>query len=354
MKTTADPTPSRSSRPTALGQIIAACLMALTCLMPALGLGLAASLTPTPALAQPPQVEPLPAWEWSRSDIQRMERMGQRAERRGNVFVVQSPHWEVNTDVSARFATEVAYYLEMFYVAIVADAEFRSLNDSVLPRVEIYADSRLLNQRLRAMPGAAGFFNISWDDDEDGDEDGDFDDAYLILGLGSRDNAEFPTFILSPQGDTLRHEATHALLQMAVGTNTAPSWFHEAYANYYQYWDTRLNSDENHRRIVSLIYADPFWQKTFEEKKTPRLEYVIRLRDGYSALNAGAGGGVNYAVFPTLYDAMRTERQAEAVRFSLLNRIKDDQTNYLVGRETSELETGWHRRLAAVYREFYR
>ena len=284
----------------------------------------------------------LDRWTWSDAEKQQMETLAGQGQRGRGLYVLETERWVVQTDISPRFAVEVATYLSIFedslrrserlFVGYASDARAEVV---ILKSASEYA-------KLQRIRGSAGHANWTFKGDE-------IDWMGMLLQTAD-DTQTLEAF----DRRTLNHETVHCMLQKVLGAHQAQSWLHEGCAVYYESWHPKRPAGEHPQYVRK--HADEARALAVSLRQTnaaPTAKSVFDLRSTALTWRRGAGTDtyLNYAKAMAMFDFLMYAPASGQTLATVLERIASDRGTHVLREEAEALEPGWRQWLREQYVE---
>jgi hypothetical protein len=163
---------------------------------------------------------------------------------RGGFHEVRSRHFLVKTDIDARFAAELAAFMDRMregFDALLPGTD-RVAAEGVVPLVVVYGDRE--DYRALSRDNSRGLFRWEYETRGGRRTMTEFAVYSYAAGPAERAFAGFPRTVLL-------HEGCHLLLQSRAGFETIPPWFQEGLAGVLEQWDLAEGIEANLARITA-------------------------------------------------------------------------------------------------------
>lgn len=288
-------------------------------------------------------------WIWTAKEKKQIAKLAKTAKEEAQadyngstMYVLESDHWLVKTEVSPEFTAETDLFYELFYDLFMENFKFKSdLEVKRKPEVIVF-NSEEKYQAQRQMPGSRGVF--TW-----GSQGGEITLFAIYTYADGRQQANFE-YMNHP---VLQHEGTHCLVQRLIGTRHMPYWLNEGLATYYEAWDLRRNEKENQTmRNARSDAPEALNRYCIQNKgKFPPLGTLLDLTtmDKWWLENDKEATHFHYALAESFLDFLFRDKKRVKLLAEMVQRFLADK-DILDEKEIAKLEPEWHKHLQKMRR----
>jgi hypothetical protein len=252
------------------------------------------------------------AWVWTPAQLTRVKQLKALIKKDGAFFVMDSPTWNVRSDVSEDFTAELAAFMEVFYQQLSDTLQIKAQPIPEKMKVTVFAAED--DYRKLFNNGTRGYFRWQFD------ASGKFTDFTLYSFVKEPAEREFAKFY----HPILQHEGTHMLLQRFAGKNKIPPFINEGIATWFQFWNLRMTMADNlKKRKTQSFYHSLLLEKLKAEKDfTPKLDRMLQIEEkDWNRDNMGAEASLNYALGESFIEMLATDAQANGLLADMLGRV---------------------------------
>lgn len=292
---------------------------------------------------------------WTEKEKKQIEKLEKTIDKAGKnadgFYVYETPHWNLNIEISPRFAAEAAVYMELYYDVLSPILDLKEDTPGMKPTLTVF-DSEVKYQKAMSIPGSRGVFSYGFRGEE-------FSKLDLLTYMDPSEGRAKMLFEYAYH-PVIQHEGTHCLLQRRVGAINMPDWLNEGFAEYFENWDlrakttlagkTKADADARRERMVRS-YGDKVLREYVQKNQDyPRLSYLISLEtsDKWDPDNMGEITGQHYKMAESFVDALlSTPKGREQAKVMVGRMMKKEPP--VTEDEIPELELMWYEYLDEVW-----
>jgi hypothetical protein len=208
------------------------------------------------------------AWDQkAQKEIARREKLADRVDKiEEHWFHVTTAHYEVYSQVDARFTAELSLFMDLLRERFDAILKGTSQTDR---KAEVFVYDSEAKYKDRLKSSGRGLYKYNFDGG------GKFTEHALYSYIAKDEEKTFTKF-WTP---ILLHEGTHQILRERVGTTRIPKWFNEGLANYFMLWDLTKTPAQNLEARPKRVVNPEFFKTSFESNTFLGLDELLALDD---------------------------------------------------------------------------
>ncbi|MHC4600031.1 MAG: hypothetical protein ACYS47_13595 [Planctomycetota bacterium] len=289
-------------------------------------------------------LEKNPRWWWTLEDMEKLGALERKARLKGKEYVAESAHWIVKTEISKRFACEVALFMDGFHDTFEAVLRLpwkkrikKKPTIIVLPSVTRY--------RKQFKDGSEGHYSLKFEEDEC---------VKIQMTVFVRDpyEREFIRFYRP----ALLHEGSHLLLKQHFGTTPVPVWLTEGVATYFQFWDLKKRVFHNtvNRCCRSSFLLAYLKHRRMEKREGHDLDYLFGLtKKTWNRDRMGPRTKAEYGLAESLVDALLSSDEGCRLFRALVKRLSEweEEDELFPPGEEERVKTLWEEHVAFLEEE---
>ncbi|MBA2482465.1 MAG: hypothetical protein H0V44_17515 [Planctomycetes bacterium] len=164
---------------------------------------------------------------WSGQQLVEINAIERKVVSGNGYFSIRTPHFQVRTEIDARFTAELARYMELFHDEATKLLMLSDVVAQTPAQITVFASQSRYQASLGKGTRSRGQFDWLYPNDTG-------TAIYTLRTYAANDRERtFGGFCRA----IINHEATHYLLQLRAGRNRIPNLVHEGVATYLQSWD---------------------------------------------------------------------------------------------------------------------
>ena len=282
-------------------------------------------------------------WNWTLPEITQIKANELRVRKEESFFVLASEHWVVKTEISARFTSELATFLELFWNNFQAIMCFNAAPQVKLkPTVVVFA--KIDDYKIIYDDGTRGHCKYQWD------TQGNWKYFHLYSFVKNDKERDFTLFY----HPILLHEGTHILLRQYLGKSHLPIFIDEGLASFFQAWDLRSSmfGEENLKKRYARSFYPPYLKEFADgAKEIPKIADLCEISDkNWNPDKMGPIALRNYALAECFIDLLVVNPQCQPfLRRMVQNLLKPEYSaNPLDEDSIKLLEPVWADRVREI------